>query len=119
MNVVQENVITAHARSAIHAGIVMVAIGTTDFLASQRRTGTLEMISGFSLKKMNKWQDAAERLIHSPLVQVTTHLKKDSVERDKLGKLESRKRNLIQNPLASRSRGKAGRPLTVKKGERK
>ena len=71
------------------------------------------------MKTTRGWQEAHERLIHSPLVQVTTHLKKDSAERDKLGKLESRKRNLIQNPLASRSRGKAGRPLTVKKGERK
>ena len=63
---------------------------------------------------MNKWQEAHERLIHSPLVQVTTHLKKDSEERDKLGKLESRKRTTMQNPWASRSRGRAGRPLTVK-----
>ena len=64
---------------------------------------------------MSKWQDAHERLLHSPLVQVRTHLKKDLAERDKLGKLESRKRNLIQNPWAYRARGrKPGRPLTVK-----
>lgn len=65
------------------------------------------------MKCLTDAQEAHQRLLASCLVE--THLKKEVVKLDKLGKREDRKRHWNQNPWAVRSRGKkAGRPLTIK-----